>query len=137
MNDFWFYSVLWTQFQKKPFADVLQNRCPKKFRNILNQKEIRTTVSVFLRILRSFLGYNKPKKTIFLAQQKFYIILIYSSSPRTIFKKPQWVFRGKKQKLNAIKPQSFSVVFLSFLQTIPFLENICSYAEGISCYRRN
>ena len=30
--------------QKQPFADVLQNRCSKKFRNILNSKESPTQV---------------------------------------------------------------------------------------------
>ena len=28
-----FLSVSWTHLQKQPFADVLQNRCPQKFRN--------------------------------------------------------------------------------------------------------
>ena len=51
-------------------------------------------------------GIQNSKKSIFYAKHKFYIILIYSSSPRSIFIKPQ---------------------FLSFLQLIQLPEKIRSH----------
>ena len=38
------FSQFHEYLQKQPFADVLQNRCSKKFSNILNQKESPTQV---------------------------------------------------------------------------------------------
>ena len=58
--------------------------------------------------------------------QIFHNTFIYSSCPRSIFKKPQQqkIFRGKSQKLNAIKTRIFSLTSLLLLQTIHLLETI-------------
>ena len=71
--------------------------------------------------------YNKFQKSIFHAKEEFYIILIYSSSPRSILKKPQQIFHRKSQKLGAIKMQIFSLTFLLFFQTVQLSGNLLTH----------
>ena len=55
--------------------------------------------------------YNKPPKPIFHTKHKFCIIFIYSNSPRSIFKKSQYIFCRKLLKLDATKTRIFSLTF--------------------------
>ena len=65
------FSQFHEHFQKPPFADVLQNRCPKKVGNILNQKEFPKHVFYYWNIA-------KLLRVVFLQNSSggcFYVIL--------------------------------------------------------------
>ena len=57
-------------------------------------------------------GIIKPKKPGFHAKHKCYIILIYSSSPRSIFKKAAIYFLLKIRKVGSKKLRLFWLTFL-------------------------
>ena len=69
-------------------------------------------------------GMISPKNPFFIhAKHKFYIILIYSSSPRSIFKKLQ--FSAENYKIGRNKNANFSLTFILFFKK-------CSYQKIIA-----